>query len=953
MADRSVLVRLRADISDFQRKFAAASATTSAFKKNLNDGGADIDRFSGRLRLLADAGLILGPALVPLGAAVIPALTGSIAALGSAAGGLGATLLAFNGLGDAMDAIDAAQLEPTAENLQAMRVELEKLGPAGAQFAKYLQSIAPEMTQLQMVARQGMFPGIEQGIESLMTRLPEVQEVIGRLSRGVGDLAAAAGDDLSSEEWQPFFDYVEMTARPTLERFGNTIGNVAQGLADMLVAFAPVTRDFTRGLEDMSEDFATWAAGLKESETFKDFLDYIRQSGPQALDLLGSLAETFIAIAEAAAPVGSVVLPVLTSLVKIIGAIANTPLGAGFLTAAVAIRTYNLAAKGALWTTTRLKGALGGLNGRQAAAGIGLIALSMTDLDDKAGLTNTTMLAMAGLMVGGPWGAAIGAGVGQVMDLKSAHDDLADSINRANDAAAHGTLSEQRHAYRALRDEVDGFSFSMNDLLGHHMEENAALAELRASMHSTGDASDLFAQGLGITARQLRVAAGAAEDFKGAIEDLNGWLDKREALRNYRDSIRDIAKGLKDGFGREDRENIDAMGRGIIQVATQIKDKSLRADFLAGARASMERLANHSGPKARAEIQNLIDKMDELGLTHPEPKIKPDTAEAEDKIRHIKHEFDIMDALASEPEVDVGGSAFHDLYAIDRQLDHLDGRKVTTNVVTIYTKMNKPHGPGSTTPGDTNQLFGDETPRTSSRGAPLAPRGSLATQNQGKADYFAAILKGSSEAGEGLAGLRDRLHDSQSALDKETRQRDRLRAKADEVSSGITSGLTNDLWATSGNVWAAGAGMTPFGALADRKAQAKRLIAAIRALKKKGITGAALAEILTNGGVDGAEYMAAQPAAALLGFQSDYASTQHLINQASQMGSIATGFPAAAAALTPGITELNQTVKHLTHQIQVLSEKHKHDNKKNSDDNAQKVAKNLDNLAGAAASRAH
>jgi hypothetical protein len=50
-------------------------------------------------------------------------------------------------------------------------------------------------------------------------------------------------------------------------------------------------------------------------------------------------------------------------------------------------------------------------HGAGAVGGLALLALSLTDVDDKAGLANTTMGAMAGLMVGGPWGLAIGAGV--------------------------------------------------------------------------------------------------------------------------------------------------------------------------------------------------------------------------------------------------------------------------------------------------------------------------------------------------------------------------------------------------------------------------------------------------------------------------------------------------------------------------------------------------------------
>jgi hypothetical protein len=183
VAVRNESVRLSLD-DQFSSGMARAAAATALFKKELNglDGkrvsrdlddtaksvdrvgtssrkaGPEIDKFSGRLRLLADAAVVLGPALIPLGAAAIPALTGALAGLGAAAGGVGVTLLAFNGIGDALKAIDAYQLEPTVENLQKMQVALEKLGPAGAAVRHFLDDLEPQLHDLQNVARAGCSP---------------------------------------------------------------------------------------------------------------------------------------------------------------------------------------------------------------------------------------------------------------------------------------------------------------------------------------------------------------------------------------------------------------------------------------------------------------------------------------------------------------------------------------------------------------------------------------------------------------------------------------------------------------------------------------------------------------------------------------------------------------------------------------------------------------------------
>uniref|UniRef100_UPI002630B18B hypothetical protein n=1 Tax=uncultured Nocardioides sp. TaxID=198441 RepID=UPI002630B18B len=162
MAIRRESVQLNLD-DNFTSGMARATAATSLFKKELNDldgkrvsrelddtskstdrlslsmrrGGPEIDRFSGRMRLATDAVLTLGPALVPLGAAAIPALTAAFAGLGAAGGGIATALLAFNGFGDALDALNTYQADRTAENLAALNEQLRDLGPAGADFLVY------------------------------------------------------------------------------------------------------------------------------------------------------------------------------------------------------------------------------------------------------------------------------------------------------------------------------------------------------------------------------------------------------------------------------------------------------------------------------------------------------------------------------------------------------------------------------------------------------------------------------------------------------------------------------------------------------------------------------------------------------------------------------------------------------------------------------------------------
>lgn len=298
--------------------------SSQAFRKSTSD----IDKYSGRLSVMIRGIAAVGPALIPISAAAIPAITGLAAGFGAAAGAAGVAALAFSGVGDAIKAIDAARLEPTAENLQKMQQALDDLGPAGANFAQFIDGLEPQLKALQESARDGLFPGLQDGIEALLPMLPQVQTLISSISTEMGKLASDAGKGIANDQgFQDFFRYLQTDAAPTLEAFGKATGKIASGLASLTVAFAPLNRDFASGLDHAADSFQRWAAGLNQTQGFQDFLSYIETEGPQVVELLESLATAGLGIFKAFTPIGTATLPILTALAKVLGLIANSPLG--------------------------------------------------------------------------------------------------------------------------------------------------------------------------------------------------------------------------------------------------------------------------------------------------------------------------------------------------------------------------------------------------------------------------------------------------------------------------------------------------------------------------------------------------------------------------------------------------------------------------------------------------
>lgn len=443
MADRTVTVRLKANVGDFQRGMAAASASLALLRRNINDSNDHTAWLAGSL-------LALAPAAAPIGGVLIPAVMALTTQLGLAAAAGGTVALAFSGIGDALDALNEYQLDPTEAHLKKLNEEMKKIGPEGESFVKFLDEIGPKFNELRVAARQGMLPGVEEGLTSLLDRLPDLKDVVTEISEAMGTLAADAGEGIAGTEFDNFFQYLKEEASPILLDVGHAFGNFIDGLLEMGVAFGPLTEDFSQGMLEMSQRFEEWAEGLENSASFQEFVDFIRQATPEVLRLVGQISDTFVALVEAAAPVGMVMVPMLTALLAVVEGIARTPMGS-ILIAVTAfaslagrlIAIKNLAGGGIIGSALTgqftaagrsadgLSKKMTALHGAAGLAGLGMFALSGATKDSQSGISDLAGVlgtAAIGFSVGGPWGAAVGGAIGLLMSFGDANTDQVDKV---------------------------------------------------------------------------------------------------------------------------------------------------------------------------------------------------------------------------------------------------------------------------------------------------------------------------------------------------------------------------------------------------------------------------------------------------------------------------------------------------------------------------------------------
>lgn len=607
----------------FSREIAQAAVATKTFERTLRDldgtstrtrtsvtglekpvanvdknsrlADRSINQLTGRLRLLTDVALTLGPALVPLGGAAVTAVAGLTAQFGALAGGIGVAVAALNGVGDALKAVNEYQLDPTYDNLAKVAEEFNRIGPAGAEFVVFLESISPQLREMQMLAREGLLPGLAEGIDAFLERGAQLNNIVSDLATAVGDLSASAGEALGGDRFNAFFDYLDSNAGPLLLEFGRSIGFVAEGLANMLVAFAPASSDFSSGLEDMTRRFAEWSAGLQDNDSFQEFLDYIRQNGPAAIDFLGSLVDALASVVEGAAPIGQAVLPALTAILDVFAAIGGTTVGASLLAAAAGFVAFNRAA-----------GALKPVMGA-ATAGLQMLDDKLFSIDrafdtagtsaTSAGKKITTAMKFAGAV------AAVVA-LGQALEALDKPDvDLA-TLGRDLETLALGNgVSDQLDG---VGEKIRDFSEAMNTV-SEPVEEltTGALRIASLGFVDLNTTLDTTQEGLRNIDSELAtlVESGNAET---AAANFAYFRDDALALGV---SIEDITRAFPE-YGKALKNagsEIDATGSAHNELAGDIEYATTSLDSLRGALQSAREMWKENRQEAREVAETFVN----------------------------------------------------------------------------------------------------------------------------------------------------------------------------------------------------------------------------------------------------------------------------------------------------------------------------------------------------------
>ncbi|REI31450.1 peptidoglycan DD-metalloendopeptidase family protein [Staphylococcus felis] len=127
----------------------------------------------------------------------------------------------------------------------------------------------------------------------------------------------------SVEGSQAINNFIEYT-KTNLPVVGRIFGNVFGGLFNLFSAFSGHSHNVLLGIESVTEGFKNWSSELKNSNGFKEFIQYLETNGPKVWQLVKNITGVLWGLAKGMAPVSAVVLDLTVKFTGWLSQLMNT-----------------------------------------------------------------------------------------------------------------------------------------------------------------------------------------------------------------------------------------------------------------------------------------------------------------------------------------------------------------------------------------------------------------------------------------------------------------------------------------------------------------------------------------------------------------------------------------------------------------------------------------------------
>jgi phage-related protein len=213
--------------------------------------------------------------------------------------------------------------------LAGVNRELAKVNPATLAFAQYVRgTLLPAWEQVRGAAAGGLLPGVQAGIDALLPYLPQITAFASQIGTQLGGMFASLGAELTKPFWTQFFTMIASLAGPALSNLYDIGLNVAEAFAGILQAFAPMSTDVGNGIVSLTQKFADWAVGLKDSQGFHDFIDWVKANWPSVQSIVENLATAVVHLVQGMGQNSGPAVLILRSMSDILAGLSPDTLNA-------------------------------------------------------------------------------------------------------------------------------------------------------------------------------------------------------------------------------------------------------------------------------------------------------------------------------------------------------------------------------------------------------------------------------------------------------------------------------------------------------------------------------------------------------------------------------------------------------------------------------------------------
>ncbi|MGW4663175.1 hypothetical protein [Streptosporangium sandarakinum] len=497
-------------------------------------------------------------------------------------------------------------------------------------LAKDIKKFKDEYEAWQKSLQPDVFPVIAQGLDLMRLGLKEAGPMAKAASGAFLTLGRDAEAALRGPFWQDFLDDVTAEIPGAITSLGHIGMDVFTGLAGVIQAFLPYTQDALDSIEKMTSAWSDWGTNLQNNTQFHEFLLWVQQNGPAAVEVVKNLAEAGGNLAEGLAPVAGLSFSTIGVLAKILAGMDPDHITAIAL-AIIAIKTAQGGLKIASFFT-ELPGKVDVAKGKVADFG---------DSVSKAKGKASGFVSSIGEMTSGLGGlAGIVGGVALTVGLAVLEQRLADNAAAAErfvekaTALGGGNIDQQIAAVtRAIEEQRKQIGFAVFDTIYFSDAEREAADNVEA----LEDKLVQLKHQKELDAIASKVAGDAAGEHGKKVDSLNRSLDTFAGKTNAYQAIRNMETAYKDAKSAIEAAN------GKLEINSRMtdaqKDAVIRAreafgGYIEKAAAGADAQAKLSGRTGDATIA-IYEQLPKLF------ELAGKSAEARDRVYELAQKFGI------------------------------------------------------------------------------------------------------------------------------------------------------------------------------------------------------------------------------------------------------------------------------------------------------------------------